>query len=136
MDYPILLAPLSEEDGGGFVGLVPDLPGCMSDGKTAEEALANTQQAILEWIDTARRRDLPLPAPGSSVRRARHEKERLVADLKDLAGNLDQIECRVDELERVLREVEERLDHEEEWARFAEITVLPVRSAKPLKGSA
>jgi predicted nucleic acid-binding Zn-ribbon protein len=108
----------------------------MSDGETAEEALANAQQAILEWIDTARRRDLPLPVPGSSVRRARREKERLVADLKDLAGNLDQIECRVDELERVLRNMEERLDHEEEWARFAEITVLPVRSAKPLKGSA
>lgn len=136
MDYPIILAPLCEEDGGGFVGLVPDLPGCMSDGETAEDALANTQQAILEWIDTARRRDLPLPVPGSSVRRARREKERLVADLKDLAGNLDQIECRVDELERVLRNMEERLDHEEEWARFAEIAVLPVRSAKPLKGSA
>ncbi|MGH1356548.1 MAG: type II toxin-antitoxin system HicB family antitoxin [Thalassovita sp.] len=33
-DYPIVLVPLCEEDGGGFAAYVPDLPGCMSDGET------------------------------------------------------------------------------------------------------
>ena len=46
LDYPVHIEPLSQEDGGGFVALVPDLPGCMSDGETPEEALANVRDAI------------------------------------------------------------------------------------------
>ena len=41
LDYPVIVQPLPAEDGGGFLALVPDLPGCMSDGETPEEALAN-----------------------------------------------------------------------------------------------
>ena len=37
--YPVIVSPLSEEDGGGFLATVPDLPGCMSDGETPEEAI-------------------------------------------------------------------------------------------------
>ena len=50
MTYAIVITKLSEEDGGGFLGLVPDLPGCMSDGATEEEALANIQDAIREYL--------------------------------------------------------------------------------------
>jgi hypothetical protein len=32
---PVIIEPLPQDDGGGFVALVPDLPGCMSDGETA-----------------------------------------------------------------------------------------------------
>jgi hypothetical protein len=39
LDYPVIIEPLATEDGGGFVATVPDLPGCMSDGGTPEEAL-------------------------------------------------------------------------------------------------
>ena len=38
LDYAVMIAPLSAEDGGGFLATVPDLPGCMSDGETPEEA--------------------------------------------------------------------------------------------------
>jgi predicted RNase H-like HicB family nuclease len=63
-DYPVLITPLSSEDGGGYLATVPDLPGCMSDGATLEEAAHNVDLAILEWIDEARRlgREIPLPA--------------------------------------------------------------------------
>jgi len=37
-DYSIVIAPLSAEDGGGYLATVPDLPGCMSDGASREEA--------------------------------------------------------------------------------------------------
>lgn len=53
LDYSIMIAPLSPEDGGGFLATVPDLPGCMTDGETPEEALAGIADAIAEWIDTA-----------------------------------------------------------------------------------
>ena len=43
---PVVITPLTAEDGGGFAATVPDLPGCMSDGETPEEALGNVRDAI------------------------------------------------------------------------------------------
>ena len=53
LEYAVVVEPLSEADGGGFVATVPDLPGCMSDGETPEEALINVQDAIAAWIEAA-----------------------------------------------------------------------------------
>jgi antitoxin HicB len=44
--YKVLIEPLSEEDGGGYLATVPELPGCMSDGETRSEAHANVEDAI------------------------------------------------------------------------------------------
>ncbi|MBE0504884.1 MAG: type II toxin-antitoxin system HicB family antitoxin [Desulfuromonadales bacterium] len=44
------VAPLSTADGGGFVITFPDLPGCMSDGETIEEAFTNGRDAFSAWI--------------------------------------------------------------------------------------
>lgn len=63
LEYPIVIEPLSTEDGGGFVASVPDLPGCMSDGETPEEALANVQDAVAAWIEEARSLGRSVPAP-------------------------------------------------------------------------
>ncbi len=59
--YPVLVSPLLPEDGGGFLATAPDLPGCMSDGETPQEALSNVQDAIASWIETAQDmgRDVP-----------------------------------------------------------------------------
>jgi antitoxin HicB len=61
--YPVLVEPLSPEDGGGFLATVPDLPGCMSDGESPEEALRSVQDAILEWFDEAKRLGHDVPKP-------------------------------------------------------------------------
>jgi predicted RNase H-like HicB family nuclease len=37
-----------------FIAEVPELPGCMADGATQKEALANVEVVIQEWIDTAK----------------------------------------------------------------------------------
>ena len=52
----------SEED-ERFVVDVPELPGCMADGKTYDEAIKNAEIIISEWIETARglRRRIPEP---------------------------------------------------------------------------
>lgn len=63
LKFPIVIEPLLEEDGGGFVALVPDLPGCMSDGETAEQALANVQDAIASWIEEANATGREIPQP-------------------------------------------------------------------------
>lgn len=61
--YSITISPLSNDDGGGFVARVPDLPGCLSDGETPQEALENAYDAILCWIEAARDLGRPVPAP-------------------------------------------------------------------------
>jgi hypothetical protein len=40
LEYPVVVEPLPIEEGGGFIATVPDLPGCMSDGATPEEAIS------------------------------------------------------------------------------------------------
>jgi antitoxin HicB len=65
LKYPVLISPLSDEDGGGFLATVPDLPGCMSDGETPAEAVENVQDAIEEWLDLARKLGRAIPAPSN-----------------------------------------------------------------------
>jgi predicted RNase H-like HicB family nuclease len=62
-EYPILIEPLTAEDGGGFLATVPDLPGCMSDGETPDEALLNVRDAIACWIEGAKELGYPIPSP-------------------------------------------------------------------------
>jgi len=52
----------SQED-KAYIADVPELPGCMADGATYEEALKNVQVIIDEWIETAKslKRDIPVP---------------------------------------------------------------------------
>jgi predicted RNase H-like HicB family nuclease len=46
-----------------FVVEVPELQGCMAHGETQQSALANAQDAINLWIDTAREFGEPVPEP-------------------------------------------------------------------------
>ncbi len=65
--YPVVLRPLSAADGAGWVALVPDLPGCISDGETAYEALQNVDGAIEEWKVAARSLGRAIPPPDASL---------------------------------------------------------------------
>ena len=58
MRYTVLLEP--EED-GGFVASVPALPGCISQGDTREDALANIQEAIALYVEDCREAGDPVP---------------------------------------------------------------------------
>ena len=46
-----------------YVAEVPELPGCMAHGNTQEVALANANEAIRLWIDTAKEFGDPVPEP-------------------------------------------------------------------------
>lgn len=52
----------SNED-GCYVTEVPELPGCMADGKTPTEAIQNTQEVIKIWIETALEEGEEIPEP-------------------------------------------------------------------------
>ena len=65
LEYAVRIERLAESDGGGYLAIVPDLPGCMSDGETPEEALKNVQEAIASWIEAVKewKQDIPKPSP-------------------------------------------------------------------------
>lgn len=93
--YPIGVIPCSAEDGGGYLGIVGDLPGCMSYGDTPEEALKSAQQAILEWLDEAKEQGIAIPEPGSAGVRMRQDRANLVAQLQNQKQAFDKLENEV-----------------------------------------
>ncbi|BCL80046.1 HicB family protein [Ktedonobacteria bacterium brp13] len=52
-----------DEDDQIFVVSVPELPGCMTHGRTYEEALQNAKEAIEGWIEVAKNEGWTIPAP-------------------------------------------------------------------------
>lgn len=52
----------SDED-KAFIAEVPELPGCMADGETYQEALSNVEIIVKEWLETAREIGRPIPQP-------------------------------------------------------------------------
>jgi predicted RNase H-like HicB family nuclease len=59
--YGIVLYWSSEDD--AFVAEAPELPGCAADGATRQEALANIEVVIAEWLETARALGRSTPQP-------------------------------------------------------------------------
>jgi predicted RNase H-like HicB family nuclease len=51
------------EDDEAYVAEVPELAGCMADGATYQEALANAEVIIQEWLETARQLGRLIPEP-------------------------------------------------------------------------
>lgn len=52
----------SEED-NAFIAEVPELPGCMADGESYNDALKNVQTIISEWIETSKKLGRKIPVP-------------------------------------------------------------------------
>lgn len=60
--YPISIYP---EEAGGYTAIIPDLPGCMTQGETLEEVVANIEEARELWIETvykSGKKEIPLPS--------------------------------------------------------------------------
>ena len=60
--YRVLISWSDEDD--AFIAEVPELPGCAADGGTYQEAVANVEAVMREWIETARSLKRPIPNPG------------------------------------------------------------------------
>ena len=70
LEYAIRIDRLAESDGGGYLAVVPDLPGCMSDRQTPEGALKNVQKAIASWIEAAKEWKQHMSKPTAPLARA------------------------------------------------------------------
>ena len=61
LKYEIIL--YWSEDDQAFLAEVPELPGCAADGASYQEAVANVEVVMREWIDTAKQLGRPVPEP-------------------------------------------------------------------------
>lgn len=61
--YTHIVSPIPAEDGGGFLVTFPDLPGCMSDGETEQEAVSNARDAFSAWVSARVDAGEAVPAP-------------------------------------------------------------------------
>ena len=59
-----------EQEEEAFIAEVLELAGCMSDGKTYQEALANVQKVIGEWVETAEDLGREIPDPKGRLKYA------------------------------------------------------------------
>ncbi len=54
-------ALIEQDEDGVFVATIPELPGCISEGKTRKEALANIQDAAKGYLESLKKHNEPIP---------------------------------------------------------------------------
>lgn len=64
LNYPITFYPENE---GGYTVIIQDLPGCMSEGDTLEEAMTNILDAKQSWLETAWEYGDEIPLPSNLI---------------------------------------------------------------------
>ena len=60
MKYRVII---QQDEDGMFIAEVPSLPGCISQGSTRREAVANIQEAVQAYIESLRKHNEPIPPP-------------------------------------------------------------------------
>ena len=63
MSLPYRMEILPDAEEGGFVVSFPDLPGCLTSGETAEQAIANAADAKRIWLEAALEEGVEIPSP-------------------------------------------------------------------------
>lgn len=121
-EYLMVVHPIADDEGGGFIAMAPDLRGCIADGDTPEAAIAELCLAIGEWIDEAQRLGREIPAPGQHIGRAakRHKQHLKLIESQDrLLKDQDKLlrEAR-NEIERIKKDMDE-LDSPKDEDHFA-----------------
>ena len=81
LKYKITIRPLSADEGGGYLAEFPDLPGCIADGDTVEEALHQAEDALEAWLVTAKEFGDPIPKPNVSIQYSGQWRLRLPKSL-------------------------------------------------------
>lgn len=66
LDFPYTIELHNSPDEGWFAR-VAELPGCMSQGETAEDALANVQEAMQLWLEVSMEQGNAIPQPQSGA---------------------------------------------------------------------
>jgi antitoxin HicB len=79
--YPFQIRKLAGEEGGGYLIEFPDVPGCMSDGETPQEAIVNGRDALKCCLLTMREFGDDVPQPGSFTKSSGQWRQRVPKSL-------------------------------------------------------
>ena len=66
-DYSINITSIPQDEGGGYIVIFPDLPGCVADGETFDEAIAEARDAFNAWVIAEQEDKGDIPAPRTTV---------------------------------------------------------------------
>jgi antitoxin HicB len=80
-DYPFTVRPLATEEGSGYLIEFPDVPGCISDGETPQEAITNGRDALKSVLLTMREFGDAIPQPGSFATASGQWRQRVPKSL-------------------------------------------------------
>lgn len=69
MQHNYTIGMVKSDEDGGFIAVVPELPGCSAFGENEEEALREVKVAIELWIEIAHKENRNIPEPGYHKRR-------------------------------------------------------------------
>lgn len=125
-EYAIVVQPLTEEDGGGYVARIPDLAGCMGDGETPEAAISDVQNAAKEWLATAKNRGMEIPTQGAAARNFASYVEGLETSLEtamNVVQSYESIEVELDQLRAAVRSIAEAVLDRDPWLKAPMATV-------------
>ena len=64
-DYPVHVSPIPSDEGGGYLVSFPDLPGCMADGESIEDAISEARDAFKAWMMAEMEDHANVPVPKS-----------------------------------------------------------------------
>ena len=112
LNYPITMYP---EEEGGFTVEVTDLPGCLSQGETVEEAFEMITEARELWLETAYEDNVPIPIPSTEavysgktmLRMPKYLHEKLARNAKKEEISLNQYIVSLLSERNILRSLEE-----------------------------
>ena len=68
--FRFTVRPLSKAEGGGYLVEFPDIPGCMSDGETIEEAVSSGREALRDCMEVFRESGRKIPKPSVDAAQA------------------------------------------------------------------
>ena len=89
-DYPINVSPIPVDEGGGHMVSIPDLPGCIADGNTIDDAIAEAHDAFDAWVMAEQEDKGELPVPktysGQFVQRIPKSLHRQLANRAETEG--------------------------------------------------
>ena len=75
--YKAIFEPQEE---GGYTVTVPSLPGCISEGDTYEDALANIKEAIALYLESLQADGLPIPEETHLIVRPKRSTKRTLGN--------------------------------------------------------
>lgn len=94
--YAVVVVP--DEEDGGYYAYIPDLQGCMGDGETPQDAVADVILASHAWVEAQQERGAEVPEPGE-------ESQRLDQQMQEQADYIQQLENKLAAANREIRKL-------------------------------